>query len=441
MNVEELKNDANFWPAFPDDVKRFAIKDGGTFPAYVSQIYILGDDVVVRTWAYRTRKTNNYNLEITEVERKTLDMQVSRNIYYTPIGGYRPVFSPKSGGSKNWYGYTYSYFAPEDFNVWGYENKAMGITSHLLNPEKIFEVDKYEHCGYSRQQDLLEYIRLYEKYPEVEYFGKLGLKASTALINKCKKDHQFIRFLRDNVEDANRYGTQATIFAYGNKIDIKTAYYALAIKRRAEKETAFVKGSGTKVDRVRLYNYIVDNEIGFYNYRDYWNAMRNIGLDLNDTKNIFPRDFKRMHDLRIEQYRAMQAKADKEERKKLNKRIAEAAELFAAYAIQRGEYSVIFPHTTRDFKREGNELDHCVGKMGYEKKMADGKCLIAFIRKSAEIDKPYVTVEYLLDSKKVSQIYGIHDSRPEQPVIDFVNDWARTLTKELKQKEKKYAEG
>ena len=43
------------------------------------------------------------------------------------------------------------------------------------------------------------------------------------------------------------------------------------------------------------------------------------------------------------------------------------------------EIKMLFPKCTLDFINEGEALNHCVGRMGYNKKMANGESLIIFI--------------------------------------------------------------
>jgi NACalpha-BTF3-like transcription factor len=83
-----------------------------------------------------------------------------------------------------------------------------------------------------------------------------------------------------------------------------------------------------------------------------------------------------------------------------------------------------------DLINEGTKLQHCVGKMGYDKKVVDGVSLIAFVRKNGEIEKPFVTAEYRFDEKKLRQCYGIKDSKPSDEVLAFVNTWAENVRKE-----------
>ena len=69
--------------------------------------------------------------------------------------------------------------------------------------------------------------------------------------------------------------------------------------------------------------------------------------------------------------------------------------------------------------------------MGYDKKMIKGISFIAFVRKSKKPDVPFVTVEYGIRDKKVLQCYGYKDSKPQQEVIDFVDEWGKKVKKEM----------
>ena len=83
--------------------------------------------------------------------------------------------------------------------------------------------------------------------------------------------------------------------------------------------------------------------------------------------------------------------------------------------------------------KEGNALSHCVGHNGYDKKMAKQETLIFFVRKIEELDKPFVTLEYSLKSKKVLQCYAYKNTKPEEKVWNFVNKkWLPYANKQLK---------
>ena len=64
--------------------------------------------------------------------------------------------------------------------------------------------------------------------------------------------------------------------------------------------------------------------------------------------------------------------------------------------------------------------------------MAREETLIFFVRKLEDIDTPFVTIEYSLKAKKVLQCYTHKNSKPEETVLDFVNNkWLPHANHEL----------
>jgi len=433
MDDKYLKADANFWPysgCIPE-VYGHMQKYASNVTQYVGWVQPFMGEVLIRVFAYR--ETKKYGFEWAEVERKTIDCVVRRNMYFVGMGGgWHAVFRKTNVTSKSgYYGYNYEYFNTTMYNQWYREENPMGVGMYLLNMAAVFDIDKYKYCGYPGGFNLLEYLRLYEKYPEVEFFGKCGIYPTEKLIKKAKQDKQFIRFLKDNVKDVNCNGVNTVIFAYENKCSFKEAVEKLNHRRDAYSATRFA--SGHDVNRVKIYDWICEQgNVGFANYGDYFKAIVELGLDLNDTKNLFPQNFKRMHDLRIDEYNSLKLKKDEEKRKEFYKKFKNVADRYKGYEISDGNLCIVIPTSPAELINEGDKLHHCVGKMGYDKKMADQRCIIAFVRKAADLDTPFVTVEYLLDAHKVSQCYAKHDTKPEEYVRDFVNQWSKLITKQMK---------
>lgn len=96
--------------------------------------------------------------------------------------------------------------------------------------------------------------------------------------------------------------------------------------------------------------------------------------------------------------------------------------------IYRAEGLIIFPpEKPADLIVEGDALEHCVGRMGYDKKHARGQSFIMFVRKESEKEKPYVTVEYDPAGKRILQSYGFKNSKPEPMVEAFLNQWIKEV--------------
>ena len=51
------------------------------------------------------------------------------------------------------------------------------------------------------------------------------------------------------------------------------------------------------------------------------------------------------------------------------------------------------PKTSKEITEEGHRLHHCVG--GYVKRVAMKECIILFLRRTKELDKPVGTIEVI----------------------------------------------
>lgn len=415
----------------PQEVREWCKNHSDGRKHFASFLQYIDGEIVERVFA--TRLYKGKGLHITEVYRNSTGKSapVYKNLIYSRMAGYTPVFEAKDIYYRSG-GYPCKAFGKEDFDVWDVPVMPMGIWRVYVNADMLKEVEEFKYCGYSCG-DVINYLRNYRRDNSIELMGKMGIPLSPALIGKCKEDKQFRRFVFDNRDNVAVYGTQATIYAYKNHLPIDKARDVCFLINQNNRMCARLvpEVKGTKIDRVRLMDYLeeIGDEYG-NRYDDYLKAIKGLKLDLNDTKNVFPKDFNRMHDLRAAEYASNIEKIDAERRKKLYKQFSRKAEELKRYALEGDIYSLIIPQSITDLIREGEQLSHCVGKMGYDKKVVDGKSLIAFVRKTSEIDKPFVTVEYRLDENKLRQCYGFKDSRPEEAVLSFVDMWADMITRE-----------
>ena len=84
---------------------------------------------------------------------------------------------------------------------------------------------------------------------------------------------------------------------------------------------------------------------------------------------------------------------------------------------------IVCPKQTDDLITEGQALHHCVGT--YIDRVAAKKCLIVFVRRVEEPEKPFVTVE--VSNGKIVQIRGERNSDPTEEVKKFVDLWSRKV--------------
>ena len=82
---------------------------------------------------------------------------------------------------------------------------------------------------------------------------------------------------------------------------------------------------------------------------------------------------------------------------------------------------------------EGEQLNHCVGRMGYDQKFIREETLIFFIRNRLAPNTPFVILEDSLKNHKVLQCYAYGDTRPAEQVLEFVNKtWLPYANRKIK---------
>lgn len=187
--------------------------------------------------------------------------------------------------------------------------------------------------------------------------------------------------------------------------------------------------------KAELLAYMEKQSAALSSYDDYLKACNYLGLDMNLPKNRYPHDFKRWHDIRIDEYHTAKALKDAEERKELYAKFAEIAEKYLGLQCDKDDtFIAVIARSPQDLIREGEALDHCVGRMNYDQRFIREESLIFFIRNKQSPDVPFVTVEYSLRQRKVLQCYGEHDHRPDDSVLEFVNKkWLPYANRKLKQ--------
>lgn len=397
--------------------------------AFVSVLLYRYGEVVERTFGMR--RYAKKGVQITEVRRRATgnNATIIRNLLFSVYSGYVPVFENKD----RYAGWGNKIFDKEDFNVWYKEDSQIGVYCVCLNKDILTEIDEFKYCGYSGG-DVIKYLNAYRQNPMIEFFGKLKLPISPLLIKQAKKDKQFRNYLLKNVSEIRTCGVRAAVYGYKHNLTVCEAATKLYKRRKAFESIPAMRGQ--KIDCDRIISYCDTKKIGYRNYNDYLEAVIALGLNLTDTKNIYPKDFDAMHDLRIREYESQKAKADRKKRKELYKAFAAAGKKAIVYEYSDKEYSIIAPRDISDLATEGKILGHCVGKMGYDKKMAEGKVVIMFLRKTDDLTKPFVTIEYDLIHSKLLQAYAKKNTQPPSEVMVFINKWLVALKKIRKEQRK-----
>lgn len=411
--------------SIPKEIYKWSEENAGMHLSFIALLSYRYGEIVERTFA--VRRYANKGALITEVRRRATGntQSIVKNLLFSKMAGYIPVFECEDRYSRS-YGWNLKAFDKEDFDVWYEASLPLNFYTLYLNAEMLTEIDEFKYCGFSGG-DVIKYLNEYRQNPLVEFFGKLDIPLSPLLISRANKDSHFKSFLSKHLSDVRCYGSQATTYAYKHNMSISEASKKLYRERQASKNIPALRG--TKLNKERIVDYCTTNSIGFRVYNDYLNAVIGIGLDLQDTKNIYPKDFNAMHDLRIAEYESIKAKIDREKRKELYEAFARAGEKATAYELSDSDYSLIAPRDICELKTEGEILEHCVGRMGYDKKMADGQIVIMFLRHTEDKTTPFVTIEYDLKAFKVLQAYAKNNSAPPSEAMQFIEKWTQFMKK------------
>ena len=313
----------------------------------------------------------------------------------------------------------------------------------VVNPDYPLKFDAFRYSAIELQKPAcpIAYLRTYLKYPQVEYLVKLGLGkfiGSKMILQRIGKDKRFCKWLIANkTELKNKYFYIDVVlrsYRTGKPLETLQAYREAKINLAHETSLKPIRELFVGKERERFFDYIAAQKTNAHTYADYLKACEYLGLDMTEEKNRFPHDFKRWHDMRIDQYATKKAEEDKEKRKELYAKFAAVAEKYLALQGKSNEeYAVFIARSPAELIREGEILNHCVGRMNYDQRFIREESLIFFVRHVSAPDTPFVTMEYSLSQKKVLQCYGDTDTKPDDSVLHYVNKvWLPHANKQLK---------
>ena len=409
----------------------YPVRGRTRFYAYLTK----NDGELVKITVAVKEKKNKWCCKQVAVHGVHSDKCFVKDMEFTYVGGYSVGWHAEGFGKhKPWY---------ED-GCWGWtDDKLFDPYAPIVNSEYILEkFPEYKYSAIDRYMgvQLFKYLRLYEKYPQIEYLTKLGLQRlafSTQILRLCGKDKKFRKWIANNRQDIIRssYYISSIIKAYKTSGSIKEIDEFERKKKYFDstQQIGSVKAL-VKDELEKFFDYVETQEISFYSYRDYLDACLYLGLDMSEEKNRYPHDFRRWHNIRIDEYHTAKALTDERARKALLDKFATVAEKYIALQYdKKSNFISIIAHSPNDLINEGQALGHCVGRMNYDQKFAREESLIFFIRTKEAPNTPLVTVEYSPSRKKILQCYGKNDSTPNDTILEFVNKkWLPFANRQLK---------
>lgn len=260
----------------------------------------------------------------------------------------------------------------------------------------------------SEQIHYAKAINRYRKFPQLEWFIKMGLyKLAAHLINEFHDGADY------------RVGESGQCWRY-------------SYMQRKERPD---------IREERLQNCAKD-------WLDYLNWCKELKYDLNNMFFYFPKNFKKVHDRTAAEYQALQDKKAAEKKRREDERIKREAEVMKklleemlkenagidnAFLIKGKGLILRVPRDTQEIKNEGAALHHCVGT--YVDRVAKGQTHIFFVRRVEEPDTPYFTMEY--NNGRVIQCRGNHNCGMPASVKAFVAAFEKLMKEREEKMERK----
>ena len=327
---------------------------------------------------------------------------------------------------------------------------------YLPGLEKVLRGTLWEYCAlrqfYEKEtlpKQVSYYLKMYLQYPLlVERLTKVGFKNivsdiiyrngfSDALDETQTKTHRILRVQKEDVTFLQEKNA--------NMAMLKKYQSYVAINLRSRKELfQWQIDNGVVRIPADVFQYMTAEKFMHYmeaqfllycdarqangyrdptmealvtTYVDYLHMCRRQTYSMSDKSVLFPKNCAAAHDREAER---IQKIGDAQKKKAFCMAYAG----FARKAtLSNKELQIVCPKQVNDLVDEGKALHHCVG--GYIDSVAEGKCLIVFVRRVEEPKKPYVTVE--VRDGKIAQIHGDHNSKPTEEVQKFVDLWSRKV--------------
>lgn len=425
--------------------KIIALDKKATYPTknlrFFTYLSKMKGELVKITVALKNNRNGKLMMKQVAVHGVDSDICLVKDLEYCYLGIYAYKFGWYTEGYKYagnvrpryndgvWYDAPYKYYDPYGKMV----NMEYALT---------FKKYKYSALQYANCYNPIDYLRLYKQYPQLEYMVKLGFYSigkSKMILRQVGKDKQFIRWLIDHKQEINAkfYYADVILRAYKTKRPLEELQREKKLTFKFCKDDIYkrIKRRISPEYATKLMYYIDENNMGSSSYRDYYGACEFLGLDMTKEKNLFPHDFKRWHDIRIDQYKTKKALMDAEERKEFYAQFGEIAKKYMAMEhSKRSAFVCIIAKSPLDLKNESRILHHCVGSFNYDQKFVDEKTLIFFIRPKESPETPFVTVEYSLSDHKILQCRGEHNCSPSKDVMHYVNKvWLPYANKQIQQ--------
>lgn len=402
-----------------------------------------------RFYAYLT-SMNNELVQITVAVKngkrkiRSVKQIVIRGVYSDNVLVKDVDFYYGCGYVVSWKTEGYARHIPEraDGKWYSVDYKYFKLSARVINPKYALRFTEFKYSCLDKYPALnaIDYLRKYLKYPAIEYLVKNGLEnliTSKAILAKAQKERAFRKWLIQNRKTLTDdfFYVKVILRAYKRGTTPETEQRIEMYYHNLKNECNVEFLAEYKSEILKLSDYLVKQKTSPSNYFDYYKACAYLGMDMSLPKNRYPHDFMHWHDIRIDEYHTAKALEKEREREEYMHKFADVATKYLPLEFEgKTGLMIVIPRSVSDLVHEGECLNHCVGRMNYDQKMAREETLIFFVRNQADPVTPFVTVEYSLKTHQILQCYGYHDTKPDDKVLSFVrNKWLPFANRKVKQ--------
>jgi hypothetical protein len=353
--------------------------------------------------------------------------------------------------------------------IYTFINESVLQSSFLRYSAYKLYLDKIEkragifgYYGYSQCPKLMKYICAYALYPQLEMMLKAGMEQYVCEAvefgawdkryfnwNAAKPCEFFKRLTPQQAKEMLEYDIApqkaveyCKLTRAGVKISVKqfrNIYHDISYPDKLF--GLLKKPYGITV--TKAFNYLSRFKgilsKNLTTWADYIHDAEELGFDLSVHNVLYPKNLIEAHAATINVLNAKRIEKETKEMAALTKRLKKQ------YRFEFGDLAIKIPESIQEIITEGKVLHHCVG--GYADRHAKGQCIIVFLRKKAEPNTPYYTIEIggkWGSRQHIVQCHGYANeayNKKPQEIRDFEKEFSKFLMdpkgyKKQKQREK-----
>ena len=178
-------------------------------------------------------------------------------------------------------------------------------------------------------------------------------------------------------------------------------------------------------------------------WKDYLSMASKQGIDTNDEIVYRVKLLYQRHDELVQQIQMQEEALEAAPIIEKHKEVAAICQSIKEKYEYTGKiYSVVVPSGVQDIMHEGNVLSHCINKTDrYWERIEQHETYILFLRKTAEINKPYYTLEVEPDGTiRQRRTYFSRQDESFEDAEQFLKKWQKIVAKRLTKSDREKAE-